>query len=167
MTLAHVNDEFGRSLIDAIKRADVEFVAALPDIVTSEFVLWPISKDPDLRLIRVCKEDEGVSICAGLSFFDRRALLMMQNTGLLDSINAIRAIGVELEMPVCMLVGLQGRAVQDNPNDSRNFGVRITVPILEAMGIESHFLQSLEDIKIVPQKIAQAYKDSRPVVFMV
>ena len=167
MTLAHVNGEFGQSLINALKRGGIEFVAALPDIVTSEFVLWPLSEDPAVRLVRVCKEDEGVSICAGLSFHGRRALLMMQNTGLLDSINAIRAIGIELEMPICMLVGLQGRDVQDSPNTSSNFGVRITTPILDAMGIEYHFLQSDEDTVIVPQRISRAYEESRPLVFLV
>lgn len=167
MTMALVDKEFGQCLIDAIKRARVEFVAALPDIVTSESLLWPLSKDPALRLIRLCKEDEGVSICAGLSFFDRRALLMMQNTGLFDSINAIRAIAIELEMPICMLVGLQGREEEARPDDSSSYGVRITAPILEVMGIEHHFLKSKDDVAIIPSRIAHAYETSRPVVFMV
>ena len=46
----------------------------------------------ELRLIRLCKEDEGIGICAGLSYTDRRAVLLMQSTGLLDSINAVRCV---------------------------------------------------------------------------
>ena len=85
----------GRAIIAALKQARVEFVAAVPDIVTSAGLLWPLSRDPAFRLVRLCKEDEGVSICAGLAFADRRAVLLMQQTGFLDSLNSIRAIAVE------------------------------------------------------------------------
>ena len=72
----------GKEIIDAIKKAGVEFIISVPDIVTSDGLLWPISKDPDLKLVRVCKEDEGVSICAAMSYSNTRALLLMQQTGL-------------------------------------------------------------------------------------
>ena len=44
-----------------------------------------------------------------MSYNGTRALLMMQQTGLMDSLNAIRAIGVDYQRPVVMLVGLQGK----------------------------------------------------------
>jgi sulfopyruvate decarboxylase TPP-binding subunit len=82
----------GVEVISALKESGIGIVVALPDIVTSDHLLWPISQDPEFRLIRICKEDEGVSICAGLAFAGRRAVLLMQHTGLLDSLNAVRAI---------------------------------------------------------------------------
>mgnify|MGYP001195020219 CR=1 FL=1 len=72
----------GSGIIAQLKKAQVKAVAALPDIVTSDGLLWPISRDPEFRLIRVCKEDEGISICAALSYTDTRALMLMQQTGL-------------------------------------------------------------------------------------
>ena len=71
----------GVKIIKELKKAQIKVVAALPDIVTSDGLLWPISRDSDFQLIRICKEDEGVSICAALSFTDKRALLLMQQTG--------------------------------------------------------------------------------------
>jgi sulfopyruvate decarboxylase subunit alpha len=44
----------GGAIIAAIKQAGVREVVALPDIVTSDGLLWPISRDPDIRLTRVC-----------------------------------------------------------------------------------------------------------------
>jgi sulfopyruvate decarboxylase subunit beta len=98
----------GQALIAALREARIEFDVALPDIVTSDGLLWPLSRDPGFQLVRVCKEDEGVAICAGLAFAGRRAVLLIQQTGLLDSVNALRAVGVEYEQPVAMIVGLQG-----------------------------------------------------------
>ena len=76
----------GPSILSAIKAGGVEVVVSVPDIVTSEGLLRPLSTDPDLRHIRVCEEDEGVSICAALSYRGVRALLMMQQTGMTDEI---------------------------------------------------------------------------------
>ena len=79
----------GLSIQAALREAQVEFVVALPDIVTCDGLLWPITREKCFRLVNVCKEDEGVSICAGMSYADKRAILLMQHTGFLDSINAI------------------------------------------------------------------------------
>src|SRR3954463_8989652 len=90
----------GSSLIAAIKQSGVEFVLAVPDIHTSKGLLFPIADDPDLRLIRVCKEDECVGIASGLHYTDRRALMLVQYTGFLYSLNAIRAVAVEYKQPI-------------------------------------------------------------------
>ncbi|MEL6104105.1 MAG: decarboxylase, partial [Pseudomonadota bacterium] len=99
----------GGAIIAGLKQAGVKFVVALPDIVTSDGLLWPISHDPDLRLVRICKEDEGISICAAMAYSGTRAVLLMQQTGLMDSLNALRAIGMDYKQPICMMVGLQGK----------------------------------------------------------
>ena len=98
----------GSKIIAAIKGAGVEFVLSGPDIHTSHGLLRPIANDPDLRLVRVCKEDECIGIASGLSYTDRRALILIQYTGFLDSLNAIRAVAVEYKQPICMMVGLLG-----------------------------------------------------------
>ena len=102
---ACVEPLLGESIIQSVIDAGVEHVIALPDIVTCENILWPISADERLSLTQVCKEDEGVSICAGLSYCDKRSVLLMQHTGFLDSVNAIRAIAVEYQLPIVMIVG--------------------------------------------------------------
>ena len=109
----------GRDILEAIKASGIEIVVSLPDITTSEGLLRPLARDPGLRHVRVCKEDEGIAICAGLSFCGRRGLLMMQSTGMYDSVNAIRAVAVEYGLPICMLVGLQGALADENPRAHR------------------------------------------------
>ncbi len=157
----------GAAIIAAIKASGVDFIVALPDIVTCEGVLWPMTGDPALRVVPVCKEDEGVSICAGLSYCDRRALLLIQHTGLLDSLNAIRAIAAEYSLPVCMMVGLQGMEPDRAPRDSGHYGIRILEPILEAMDLDCRILGTDADVDGVAPAIDRAYRESRPLVFLV
>ncbi|HXE28948.1 MAG TPA: hypothetical protein VN656_10565, partial [Stellaceae bacterium] len=54
----------GAAILDQIAASGIEFIVSVPDITTSAGLLWPIVEDKRFRLIRVCKEDEGVSICA-------------------------------------------------------------------------------------------------------
>ncbi len=156
----------GAAIIAAIKQAGVTHVAALPDITTSAGLLWPLSNDPDLELVRLCKEDEGVSICAGLYFCRRRAVLMMQQTGFFDSINAIRAIAVEYGQPICMIIGLLGKAAGEAPAESR-YSVRIVEPILDAMGIDHLCMETTADVARLPGAIDRAYETSRPLAALV
>ena len=157
----------GAAIIEAIKESGVEFVVALPDITTSQGILLPITRDPSLRLIRVAKEDEGVSICAALSLCDKRSVLLMQNTGLLDSINSVRGTAVEFEMPVCMIVGLLSKEPGVAPMDSDRYGVRITEPILDAMGVEHHLIEQPQDVAKIGPAIDKAYNTSSPVALLI
>ena len=157
----------GSLIIREIKASGVEFIPCLPDIHTSEGLLRPLTSDPDLTLIRVCKEDEGVGICAGLSYCDRRALLLMQYSGMLDSINAIRIVGVEYSLPVCMMVGLLNKEPGVLPEHSKHYSLRITGPILDAMGVDHHLIETDADIGKIRPAIERAYANSRPVVLFI
>jgi len=157
----------GENIITQLKQAGVSIIVSVPDIVTSDGLLWPISKDPDFRLIRVCKEDEGVSICAALSYSNTRAVLLMQQTGLMDSLNAIRAIAMDYHQPVCMMVGLQGKAAAETVTESASYGVRIIPPILDAMALRHIGIDSDEDTTKISPAIDGAYQSGDALCFLV
>jgi|TARA_B100000959_G_C14949643_1_gene611369 sulfopyruvate decarboxylase subunit beta len=163
----HESGLAGVEIIDQLRRSKIEFVVAVPDIVTCDGLLWPLTNAADITVVPVCKEDEGVSICAAMSYCDRRALLLIQHTGFLDSINAIRAIAVEYELPICIMVGLQGMEPDRKLKDSDSYGIRIMEPILDAMGIDHGTLREAEDAKMITAAIDGAYTKSRPFVFLI
>ncbi len=157
----------GASLIRSLKKSRVEIIAALPDIVTCDAILWPITRDADFTLVPVCKEDEGVSICAALSYCNKRAALLIQHTGFLDSINAIRCIAMEYQLPIVMIVGLQGMEPDRAPLDSGKLGIRILEPICNAMGLSYKVLTGEDDAALVSESIDWAYENSRPVALLI
>ncbi len=157
----------GGKIIAAIKASGVDYVLSVPDIVTSAGLLKPISEDKELRLIRVCKEDECIGIASGLSYCDKRALILIQHTGLLDSLNAIRGVAVEYKQPICMMVGLLQHEPDRPPRASSRYGVRIVEPILEAMGIAHHLVSTDADVAKIEPAIDAAYRDPHPVAFLI
>jgi sulfopyruvate decarboxylase subunit alpha len=157
----------GSKIITAIKQSGVEFILAVPDIVTSKGLLFPIAADKELRLVRVCKEDECVGIASGLTYCDKRALILIQYTGFLDSLNAIRAVAVEYKQPIVMMVGLLGHEPERPPTESGRYGVRIIEPICDAMGIPHHLISQDSDVAKIKPAIDKAYTDSFPVALLI
>jgi sulfopyruvate decarboxylase TPP-binding subunit len=157
----------GQSIIREIKASKIDFVVSVPDITTSEGLLRPLAKETNPRLVRICKEDEGVAICAGLSYTGKRGLLLIQQTGLLDSINAVRGVAVEYNLPICMMVGLLEKEVGVPPRESKRYGVRIVEPILEAMGIAYQNLEEEPDVAKIRPAIDDAFAQSKPVVLLI
>jgi sulfopyruvate decarboxylase TPP-binding subunit len=154
-------------IIREIKRAGIRFIVALPDRTTSEHLLKPMLKDPEFQVVQVCKEDEGISVCCGLHSTGHRALLLIQHTGLLDSINALRGSGMEGRNPVCLMVGLLQMEPGLKPAQSKRYGLRIVEPVLDAMQIEHHLLQTSDDIGGLVPAIENAYSKQLPVVFLI
>src|SRR5580698_1855795 len=155
----------GAGIIAAVKASGVEYILSVPDITTSSGLLAPIARDKDLKLIRVCKEDECIG--TGLAYSGKRSLTLIQHTGFLDSINAIRGVAVEFKQPICMMVGLLQHDPEKTPKQSPRYGVRIVEPILDDMGIAHHLISVDADIAKIKPAIDKAYAESQPVAFLV
>ena len=149
------------------KRAGIHFVVALPDRVTSHHLLKGLMADPAFKVVQVCKEDEGISICSGLYAAGHKSVFMMQYTGFLDSINAIRGIAVEARFPVCMVIGLLGKEPDVLPTKSNKFGVKITEPMLDVLGIGHHLIERDADVSQIAPAIEKAFADSFPTAILI
>jgi sulfopyruvate decarboxylase TPP-binding subunit len=149
------------------KRAGIHFVVALPDRVTSHYLLKGLIADPEYKVVQVCKEDEGVSICGGLHAAGHKSVLMMQYTGFLDSINAIRGIAVEGHFPICMIVGLLGKEPDMAPTKSKKLGVKIIEPILDLLGIEHHLIERDADTQQIAPAVEKAFTNSSPTAILI
>ncbi len=156
----------GSSIIAALKQAGVEYILSVPDLHTSQGLLRPISEDPALRLIRVCKEDECIGIAAGLSYGAKRAVALIQYTGFLYAMNAIRGVAVQFKQPIVMMIGLLGKEPGVPPTESKKYGVRIIEPIIDVMGITRHLIETDADLGVIAPAIDHAYESSRPAALL-
>jgi sulfopyruvate decarboxylase subunit alpha len=164
-----INDDkklSGSIIISTLVKSSIEVVVAVPDRSTSAGLLWPLSRRSEIKLVRACKEDEGISICSALSYCDRRSALLMQHTGLFDSLNAVRGIAIEYKQPVCMLVGLLGKEPGVAPHLSKKYSIRIVEPVLKAMEVDYVCIEDDKDIYLIGAAIDRAYEMSRPVVVL-
>ncbi len=166
-TVSLTGELHGSAIITAIKESGIQTVLSVPDRLTALGLLRPIADDDDLRLVRVCKEDEALGISAALSYCDHRSLILIQYTGLLDSVNAVRGVAVEYAMPICMMVGLLGKEPGVAPTASKHYGIRIVEPILDAMGVTHHLIETDDDADKIRTAIDGAYGQSQPVALLI
>jgi sulfopyruvate decarboxylase subunit alpha len=139
----------------------------MDELHTSQGLLKPIAADPDLKLIRVCKEDETLGISAGLSYGDKRALILIQYTGFLYAMNAIRAMACDHSMPICLMIGLLGKEPDRPSRESARFGVRIVEPMLDVLGIPYRRIARDEDVQVIAPGVEDAYARSKPIAFLI
>jgi sulfopyruvate decarboxylase TPP-binding subunit len=156
-----------QAIKNEFKRAGIRFVVALPDRVTSHHLLKGLIVDPEYKVVQVCKEDEGVSICSGLYAAGHKSVLMMQYTGFLDSINAIRGVAVEGHFPVVIIVGLLGKEPDVAPTQSKKYGVKIIEPICDVMGIEHDLIERDTDTAKISAAIEKSFAKSSPSVILI
>lgn len=98
-----------------------------------------------------------MSICAGLTFGDKRAVLLIQHTGLLDSVNAIRVVASENRQPLVLMVGLLVTEYGVKPTESARFGVKISEPLLDILEIPHTLVELYGDEAHIGSLIGEAY----------
>lgn len=157
----------GARIISEIKKAGITHVLSVPDLHTSQGLLFPIADDPDLELIRVCKEDECLGIAAGLTYGDKRSLILLQYTGFLYAMNAIRAVGCDYKSPSCLMIGMLGKEPGVLPQDSQRFGLRIIEPILDTMAIPRILVETDDDVGAIAPAIDKAYETPYPTAVLI
>jgi sulfopyruvate decarboxylase subunit alpha len=123
------------AVYQGMKRAGINFATSVPCVNLQE-LLALVSGDPELIHVPVTREEEGVGICAGAWMGGRRPALLMQNSGLGNSINALASLDMLYGIPLLMIISHRGG--KGEPVIGQVPMGQLTVPLLDAMGIP-HF----------------------------
>jgi sulfopyruvate decarboxylase subunit alpha len=144
------------NLVASLKKAGVDFVATLPDLKVVELIR-AIDKDPALKHVPLCREEEGVGICAGAYLTGKKPAMVMQNAGLLNSCNALTTTCLQFQIPVLLLIYYAG-----------DFGDRgfatvgsVTEPVLDALGLRTYILRKPDEVEQTIRGAQILAEDSR------
>src|SRR5262245_42466214 len=92
-----------RAIYDALKGCGIRLVSALPETWLVHLIRMA-EEDPDMILVRLAKEEEGVGISAGVHLAGVKSAMLMQNHGFLASINGIVSCAQRYRTPQLMLM---------------------------------------------------------------
>src|SRR3954471_324988 len=116
----------------ALLRAnDVTQFAYVPDAGHKVLIDRSLA-DPDVQSIPLTTEEEGVALCAGADLGGARAVLLMQSSGVGNTINML-SLTSGGKFPFLTLVSMRGEFGEGNPWQYP-MGQAVQ-PVLEAMGI--------------------------------
>ena len=145
-----VSSTNSRIIYDALKAVDVRVISALPETWLVHLVQMA-DDDPDITLVRLNKEEEGVGISVGAHLAGTKSAMLMQNHGLLSSVNGIVSVAHLYRIPLLMLISYRGEMGERDPWQTE--GGLVTEPILQALGIT---YRKLSDPATVTKDIQQA-----------
>jgi sulfopyruvate decarboxylase subunit alpha len=121
----------GAEVADTLADLGITHVVWLPD---SALGPWEgaIAGSSALTLVRVAREGEAWAVAGGLLIGGARPLVMIQNTGLFESGDALRNMLYDLRLPLYAVIGYRSYLVPDSPDSAKRF----TEPVLKAWGID-------------------------------
>jgi sulfopyruvate decarboxylase subunit alpha len=129
------------AIVGGLKKAGIDFVATLPDEKMVE-VIRAVAHDRELKHVPLCREEEGIGICAGAYLGGKKTALIMQNAGFLNSCNALTTTSLQFQIPALLLIYYAGDI------GDRGFTTlgSVTEPVLQALGIRSYILRQSDEI---------------------
>ena len=95
------------AIYNGLKDARIDFIVSVPCVNLSK-LLNMIDEDEEITHIPVTREEEGIGICAGAFLGGKRTAILMQNSGLGNSINALKSLTELYEFPLLMIMSHRG-----------------------------------------------------------
>jgi len=134
-------------IVEAIKHAGIDVVLSVPCSMLKG-IIEMLENDSDIIFIPVTREEEAVGIAAGIHLGGRKALILMQNSGLGNSINAIKALLEVYQIPVIFMMSHRG-GEGEKITAQKPMG-QVIFNLLDCIGVESLIINShIEDISEV------------------
>ena len=95
------------AVFDALKDVGIDFIVSVPCVNLSK-LLNMIDEDEEIIHVPITREEEGIGLCAGAYLGGKRPAILMQNSGLGNSINALKSLTELYEMPLLMIMSHRG-----------------------------------------------------------
>jgi len=149
-------------IVSGMKQAGINFVATLPDINLAQ-LLRAVEDDRDLLHVPLCREEEGIGICAGAYLVGRKCAAVMQNGGFFNSNNAIVSTLLQYQIPLLLMIYYAGDV------GDRTFSTSggMTEPVLQALGIRYYIMRETADAPELIKRAQILAEDSkRPVALL-
>lgn len=153
-------------MVQELDRVGLRTIVTVPD-THQRTLLAALAEDSRFRVVTAATEDEGVGICAGLWWGGVEPLLLIQHAGVFASVNTLRGIGLDMGIPLTMLVGLYGRDPTVAPEDSTGSMNRMVLPLLERLGIAYELMEGPDDLPAIARMRSRAQSDGHPAAAVV
>src|SRR5262249_3026757 len=141
MSHAASNPARSAALLSALRAGGFDFFCGVPCSLLKGLVAL-LEQDREAGYVSATREDSALGMAAGAFFGGKRPLVLMQNSGLGVSVNALASLHTLYEIPVLMLISWRGEDRSDAP-EHWMMG-EIMKPMLDLMQIPHRILDPRE-----------------------
>lgn len=147
-----------------LKGADIKQIAVVPDAGHAQLIRR-CEADPEMTLVRLTTEEEGIALLAGAWLGGQRGVLLMQSSGVGNCINML-SLPNTYQCPLVMIITMRGDWGEFNPMQV-HMGAA-TQPTLESMNVLVRRADRAEEVaETVEATLKIAHNACRPVATLI
>ncbi len=154
--------EWACGVCEGLAAAGCREVVYVPDNPLSHILRELAAAHREARTTLATREEEAFGIAAGLYLGGARPAVMLQSSGLGNSLNAIGSLLLPYEIPVLIIISMRGEEGEWNAAQ-RPMGLAVR-PILDAFGLAHVVIPDARSAGDVVRRAAErAFASRRPV----
>jgi sulfopyruvate decarboxylase alpha subunit len=136
------------TLLSAFRKEGIRNLVFLPDTVMGRLLALAEAQEDDFfRLVGVHREEEAVGILSGMYLGGQRGAMLVQSSGLGNSLNALGSLAMAYHIPFPLLVSLRGELGEFN-QAQLHMG-RAVPACLDALTIQHVTLRSEDHLETI------------------
>lgn len=150
---------WARAICRGLATLGTRDVVYVPDNPLSNVLRALDAEHPNIRTTIATREEEAFGIAAGLYLGGVRPVVLLQSSGLGNSINGLASLNVAFEIPILMLITMRGGEGEWNPTQ-HPMGLAVR-PILESLGISHVTIESGDEAEEQVQRAGSAARETK------
>ena len=137
-------------LYETIKESGIDLILSLPCIMLKG-LLELIEEKNEIQHISITREEEGVGIAAGAYLGGKTPAILIQNSGLGNSVNAIKSLLQLFKIPVIFIMSHRGA---EGEKIKAQIPMGQLIPdLLDLLKIRKFIIDSKENIKNIKSAV--------------
>ena len=168
------------SIVTELKRCEIKFYVTVPDSLTAS-LLKLCEADPFFHVVKACHESDAIAVGSGLWITGGKSIVVIENSGLFNAIETVRAMPVDMNIPLLLMVTYLGRPRADTtPEESYRMWYAsgggaathviqqgmLTEPVVKLLGIPYCILERADGVKQIPWALNKANEIEGPVAIL-
>ena len=139
----------------------ITHAVGVPDNAT-RLIFELLTADPRMMVVPVCREGEAWAIASGLWVGGVSPLVIMQNTGFLESGDALRGTARDMGVPLPVLMDYRGYHTLGAPEGEEDSVARLFEPTMRAWELPYRFLEDGKEAAVLKAVFQLARETMRP-----
>ncbi len=150
-----------QKIVDALKKQKITHAIGVPDNGSAR-IYELLREDPKIEVITVAREGEAFAIAAGLYIGGKKPVIIIQNTGFLESGDAFRGTVFNMQIPVVVFIGYRGYHNRDEDGKWVDSVTSFLEPTLKAWNLPYQKLETDKDLDSIAWAYAKTKETSLP-----
>ena len=148
-------------IVNELKRHQITHAIGVPDNGSAR-IYELLRAEPRIEVITVTREGEAFAIASGLYIGGKKPVIIIQNTGFLESGDAFRGTVVNMRVPVVVFIGYRGYYNRDTDGQWVDSVTSFLEPTLKAWNLPYEMLETDNDIGCIGTAFARTEATSLP-----